>query len=68
MSELTEELRRLRENDPDIALILDKFGEINRVYCGSLEAMGSVRKHVSTVRSSADVTYSINPMPLRYGD
>ena len=40
MNGLTNELRRLREDDQDVALILDVFREIERVYRDTLEAMG----------------------------
>ena len=61
MNSLTDELLRLRENDPDVALILDAFGEIERVYRDALEAMGVTSKHTPEVRNSADVTVSFRP-------
>jgi len=32
MNELTEELSLLRKSDPDVALLLDMYEEIERVY------------------------------------
>lgn len=58
MNSLTNELRRLREDDSDVALALDVFGEIERVYRDTLEAMGVISKHTPEVRNSAEVTIS----------
>lgn len=68
MNGLTNELRRLREDDPDVALILDVFGEIERVYRDTLEAMGATNKHTPEVRNSAEVTISFWPTPSSSGD
>ena len=63
MNIVTSELRSLRENNPDLALILDTFEEIERVYQGTLEAMGSVTKNIPKVMNSAEVTLSFQPSP-----
>jgi len=63
MNVVTNELRSLRENDPDLALILDTFEEIERVYQGTLEAMGSVSRNIPKVMNSAEVTVSFQPSP-----
>ncbi len=68
MSSLTNELRRLREDDPDVALVLDVFGEIERVYSDTLEAMGVTSKYTPEVRNSAEVTLSFRPTPSSSGD
>ena len=68
MNGLTNELRRLREDDQDVALILDVFREIERVYRDTLEAMGSTSKHTPEVRNSAEVTISFRPTPSSSGD
>jgi len=61
MNTLTNELHRLRECDPDVKLVLDVYGEIERVYRDALEAMGITTKHAPEVRNSAEVTVSFCP-------
>lgn len=61
MNSLTEELRLLAENDPDLALVLKTFGEIGGVYQDSVEAMGLVTKYKADVMNSAEVTISAHP-------
>jgi hypothetical protein len=68
MDRLTNELYRLREEDPDVAHVLDVFGEIEHVYRDTLEAMGVTRKHVPEVRNSSEVTLSFNPTPSSSGE
>lgn len=68
MNSLTEELRRLREHDPDVALVLDVFGEIERVYRDTLEAMGVTSRHTPEVKNSAEVIISFRPTPSSSGD
>jgi hypothetical protein len=68
MDRLTNELYRLREEEPDVAHVLDVFGEIERVYRDTLEAMGVTRKHVPEVRNSAEVTLSFNLTPSSSGE
>jgi hypothetical protein len=63
MDTLTNELRRLREEDPDVALVLDVYGEIERVYHDTLEAMGVTGRYTPEVRNSAEVTVSFRPTP-----
>jgi hypothetical protein len=65
-------LNRLREDDPDVAHILDVFGEIERIYHEALEAMGAVNKSVHAVGNSAEVTVSFRSTAIMstssYGD
>ena len=68
MNSLTNELRRLREDDPDVAFILDLFGEIERVYQGALEAMGTASKPAPEVMNSAEGTVSFRPTPSSSGE
>lgn len=68
MNGLTNELRRLRESDPDVALILDVFEKIERVYRDTLEAMGATSKQIPEVRNSAEVTISFRPAQSSSGD
>ena len=68
MNNTTKELHRLREENPDVALILDVFVEIERVYREALEAMGITSKHTPEVRNSAEVTISFRPTPSSFGD
>lgn len=67
MNNLTKELHQLSENEPDVALILDIYGEIERVYHDALEAMGATRTLTSEVRNSAEVTISFHPTPSSSG-
>lgn len=66
MNSLTNELLQLRKNDPDIALVIDAFREIEHIYREALEAMGVSTKHTTEVRNSAEVTISFHPTPLLY--
>lgn len=69
MAELTEALRRLREDDPDVALILDVYPEMERVFHGSLEAMGySTGKQPVDVANSAEVAVSFCRSPSTADD
>ncbi len=68
MSQLSEQLKQLRENEPDVALIMDTYRAISRVYSESLEAMGRTTKIESVVSNSADVILSIRPMPTTFDD
>jgi hypothetical protein len=67
MNSLTNELRRLCEDDPDVKLVLDVYGEIERVYRDALEAMGATSKHAPVVRNSAEVTISFHRTPSSSG-
>ena len=68
MDRLANELGRLREEEPDVAYVLDVFGEIERVYSDTLEAMGVTRKHVPEVKNSAEVTLSFHPTSSSSGE
>lgn len=68
MDSLTNELRQLREEEPDVALVFDVFGEIERVYREALEAMGLTSKHTPEVMNSAEVTISFRPSASSSGD
>jgi len=63
MNILTKELLRLREDDPNVSLILNVFEEIERVYREALEAMGVTAKPQPEVRNSAEVTISFRSTP-----
>ncbi len=58
---LSKELRQLHEQDSDVRDILDTFGELERVYYDTLEAMGVMSQHTPQVMNSADVTLSFHP-------
>lgn len=68
MSNLTDELRRLRKDDSDVALVLGVYEEIERVYGDTLEAMGVISKPIPEVKNSAEVTISFRSTPLSTGD
>jgi len=61
MKSLTNELRQVLENEPDIALLLNVFGEIERTYHETLEVMGITSKPIPEVGNSAEVTISFHP-------
>lgn len=68
MDRLTNELDRLREEDPNVAHVLDVYSEIERVYRDTLEAMGVTRKHAPEVMNSAEVTLSFYPTTSSSGE
>lgn len=61
MTEINKKLQSLRQSDTDVALILDVYEEVERVYKGALEAMGAGSATADGVRNSADVTISFEP-------
>ena len=56
MKNLSPELLKLREQDPDIALIIDTYSEIEEVYQKALEAMGRIAAPLQESCNSAKVT------------
>lgn len=58
LDNLNAELRRLRDNNQDVATMLDAYKEAERVYREALEAMGLSTRHMPTVRNVAEVTVS----------
>lgn len=60
MSDLSIELQRLREQDNDLALIIDAFAVIDDIYRASLRAMGQAADPIPAVKNSAEVTLSVN--------
>ncbi len=61
MEMLPEELRKLRESDPDLAQVLDAFARLDSVYRGALKAMGAIPEQSFRVANSAEVTVSFDP-------
>lgn len=57
---LTSELQQLREQDADLKLILDTFAAIDHAYRQSLKAMGQINEDIPTVKSSAEITFSVD--------
>lgn len=62
MSFITDEIEKLRSNEPEVARILDVFGEIDRVYSDVLKAMGVPGTPISEVSNSAKVVVSFTPV------
>lgn len=58
MNTLESEIRRLRDDDPELALALDVFDQIDRVYREALEAMGESGGRATDVMNSAEWTTS----------
>ncbi|MCL5882974.1 MAG: hypothetical protein M1539_03250 [Actinobacteria bacterium] len=58
MNNLPAELQKLRESDRDVALVLDAYGELERMYQGALEAMGVADRQETDTMNSAEVTLS----------
>jgi len=48
----------MREDDRDVALVLDAYDELERVYQGALEAMGVSDRQETDTMNSAEVTLS----------
>lgn len=61
MTEINKQLQSLRQSDTDVALILDVYEEVERVYKGALEAMGAKASTGDGVKNSADVIISFQP-------
>ena len=61
MAEINNQLQSLRQSDADVALILDIYEEVDRVYKGALEAMGAGSSTADGVRNSEDVIISFQP-------
>lgn len=60
----SDQLMRLRQDDPDVASVLDVYSEIERVYSEALQAMGVSKKISAEVKNSADVIVSFEVTPL----
>lgn len=58
MTSLSNELRILRDTDPDVALVLEAFEDIERVYRASLIAMGQSNEVSLGAGDAADITLS----------
>ena len=58
MKNLPAELQKMRESERDVALVLDAYGELERVYQGALEAMGASDRQETDTMNSAEVTLS----------
>ncbi|MEI9479392.1 MAG: hypothetical protein WCO26_22860 [Deltaproteobacteria bacterium] len=50
-----DKLQSLKQDNPDVALVLDFYDELDSVYHGALEAMGVLQKPMLDVKSSADL-------------
>lgn len=61
MTQISNKLESLRQADTDVALILDVYEEVERVYKAALEAMGASVPTGDGVKNSADVTISFQP-------
>jgi outer membrane protein assembly factor BamA len=61
MTSLIEQLQLLRQDDVDVASVLDAFEEVDRVYQSALEAMGVVNPKTEVVMNSATVTITFQP-------
>lgn len=55
-----DSLQRLRSENPDVAQMLDAFGEIDNAYSEALEAIGGAKKPRLTFSSSAEFTVSFH--------
>jgi len=54
-------LERLKEQNPDVALILDAYDAIEQVYNAGLRAMGVGGRPATQTGDSAQFRYSIEP-------
>lgn len=62
------DIGRLCEDEPDLALALSLFAEIERIYRESLTAMGLIDIYQPEIRNTAEVTISLDPTPLTSAD
>lgn len=58
MPNLTRELDELRKEDPDVATLIDFYGEVERIYQETLEAMGVTTGPQQEATRSSDVSIS----------
>jgi len=58
---MTDVLSRLREENPEMAQILELYEETERIYQDALRAMGRMPTSVSESRNSAEVTVLLPP-------
>ncbi len=61
MENLTDELRRLRDADAELAQVLDTYSEIRRVYRGAVGPTRSSGQGEPISSRSAKVTVSAQP-------
>lgn len=61
METITKKLNQLREADPEVALIMDYYWELEKIYKEALEAMGYQNIPLSEVGNSAEFTIVFNP-------
>ena len=58
---LPEELRKLRESDPELAQVMDVFARLDAVYREALKASGALPEQSLRVANSANVAVSFDP-------
>ncbi len=58
MDNLAESLRRMKESDSDIALMLEVFRRADKVYRAGLEAMGRKSPSLPPVANTSKVKYT----------
>jgi hypothetical protein len=58
---MTDVLSRLREENPEIAQILELYEETEHIYQDALKAMGQMPTSMFESRNSAEVTVSLPP-------
>lgn len=61
MYNLSDEIRRLREEDPELSLTLDGYGETRRAYREALEARRIPDPRLPGFSNSAEITVSAQP-------
>jgi len=59
MDNLTEELEKLRERNPDVALVIEAYREAEQVYKDALQAMGVTQTQPISVANASNVTISV---------
>ncbi len=60
MGMLSNDLLKLRANDPDLAQVLDAFAQVDAVYREALKASGAIPEQSLQVANSADITVSFD--------
>lgn len=62
MNSIVSKLQELREQNPDIAAILDSYEAVENIYTRSLYAMGATDQ-VTGASAPTQVTIAVEPMP-----
>ena len=63
MDTLSNDLRKLRHENADVAIILDAYKNIEKVYLESLRAMGILSIPIASTENSGEITLTFDQAP-----